>query len=143
MHRKRLATALAVATATSLLVVSPAQAQNPLAKQEIKWQKCFDPAPPGAERSLQSCRSVTIAPEPVMMAPAKPSREGNGSPASTFTTTAASGSSPAATRIQCGKPRWRRMDATGWPVSRIRKGVFTAAKSTGPRGKTRGDRPRG
>src|SRR5690606_24563701 len=29
---------------------------------------------------------------------------------------------PAATRIQCGKPPWRRIDGTGWPVSMMRKG---------------------
>ena len=81
-------------------------------------------------RSLQSARSVTIAPDPVMIVPAKPARDGNAAPASTFTTTASSARKPAATRIQCGKPRWRRIEATGWPVSRIRKGWVTAAANS-------------
>jgi len=68
---------------------------------------------------------VTIAPEPVTSTPAKPAREGKASPRSTSTATASSARSPAATRIQCGKPPWRRIEATGWPVSRIRKGACT------------------
>src|SRR6476659_1793827 len=76
-----------------------------------------------AVRSLQSRCSVTIAPDPVISTPAKPSRAGSGSPSSTLTTTAASAGSPAATRIQCGKRPCRRIEGTGWPVSRIRKGL--------------------
>ena len=71
-------------------------------------------------------RSVTIAPDPVISTPAKPSRAGSGSPSSTLTTTAASADRPAATRIQCGKRPCRRMEGTGWPVSRIRKGFGKA-----------------
>jgi hypothetical protein len=41
MHRRKLAAALAVATAASLLIAPQAQAQSPFAKQDIKWQKCF------------------------------------------------------------------------------------------------------
>ena len=78
-----------------------------------------------ALRSLQSSFWVTIAADPVTMAPANPSRAGKASPRSTFTATAASPPSPAATRIQCGKPPKRRSGAAGWPVSMIRKGVFT------------------
>ncbi|MFI6096849.1 alpha/beta hydrolase [Lentzea sp. NPDC051213] len=47
MRRKQLAAALAVATATSLLIAPHAQAQGSFATQEIKWQRCFDPVPPG------------------------------------------------------------------------------------------------
>ncbi|SER50307.1 TAP-like protein [Lentzea xinjiangensis] len=46
MHRKKIAAALAVATATSLLVAPQAQAGT-FARQEIRWQRCFDPVPPG------------------------------------------------------------------------------------------------
>ncbi|NGY57916.1 alpha/beta hydrolase [Lentzea sp. NEAU-D13] len=47
MYRKRIAATLAAVTATSLLIAPPAQAQSGFATQEIKWQKCFDPVPPG------------------------------------------------------------------------------------------------
>ncbi|MET8761406.1 alpha/beta hydrolase [Lentzea sp. NPDC004782] len=47
MRRKQMAAALAVATATSLLIAPQALAQNSFATQEIKWQKCFDTVPPG------------------------------------------------------------------------------------------------
>ena len=54
MHRKRIAAALAAATATSLLIAPPAQASG-FAAQEIKWQKCTDE--PGFERL--ECGSFT------------------------------------------------------------------------------------
>ena len=57
-----------------------------------------------ALRSLQSWRSVTIAPEPVMITPANPACSGSASPRSTLAMMASSARSPAATRIQCGKP---------------------------------------
>jgi pimeloyl-ACP methyl ester carboxylesterase len=50
------ATLAVLTTATALLVAPQAQAST-LATQEIKWQKCFDPAPPGAERL--ECGSFT------------------------------------------------------------------------------------
>lgn len=61
MHRRKLAAALAVATATTLLVVPQAQADNGLARQEIKWQKCFDPVPPGLPPGAErlECGSLT------------------------------------------------------------------------------------
>ncbi|GAA3668450.1 TAP-like protein [Lentzea atacamensis] len=61
MHRKKMAAALAVVTATSLFVAPPAQAQNRLADQEITWQKCFDPVPPGLPPGAErlECGSFT------------------------------------------------------------------------------------
>ncbi|WP_086663790.1 alpha/beta hydrolase [Lentzea kentuckyensis] len=47
MYRKRIAATLAAVTATSLLIAPQAQAQSEFATQEIKWQRCFDPVPPG------------------------------------------------------------------------------------------------
>jgi pimeloyl-ACP methyl ester carboxylesterase len=47
MYRKRIAAMLAAVTATSLLIAPPVQAQSGFATQEIKWQRCFDPVPPG------------------------------------------------------------------------------------------------
>ena len=44
-----------------------------------------------------------LGPEPWNAAYVQPSRRGKASPCSTFTTTASLASSPAATRIQCGK----------------------------------------
>ncbi|MFD5827273.1 alpha/beta hydrolase [Lentzea sp. NPDC060358] len=49
MHRRKIAAALTVVTATSLAVAPQARAAG-FAQQEIRWQQCFDPAPPGAER---------------------------------------------------------------------------------------------
>lgn len=47
MRRKQIAAALAVATATSLLIAPQALASTKYAAQEIKWQKCFETPPPG------------------------------------------------------------------------------------------------
>ncbi|KJK37331.1 hypothetical protein UK23_41760, partial [Lentzea aerocolonigenes] len=47
MHRKKIAAALAVATATSLIIAPQAQAST-FAAQQINWQKCTDQ--PGFER---------------------------------------------------------------------------------------------
>ncbi|MGW6934784.1 alpha/beta hydrolase [Lentzea sp. NPDC054927] len=55
MYRTRTAAALAVATATSLLLAPPVQAQSGLADQEIQWRQCTDE--PGFER-LQ-CGEIT------------------------------------------------------------------------------------
>ena len=63
------------------------------------------------------------AAEPLMITPAKSRWSGSSPPCSTSTTTVSSASSPAATRIQCGKRPYRRSEATGWPVSRIRNGA--------------------
>lgn len=53
MHRKTLATALAAATAASLLIAPQAQAST-FATQDISWQKCYPTPqpglPPGGER---------------------------------------------------------------------------------------------
>src|SRR3546814_561779 len=46
---------------------------------------------------------------------------GGGSPPSTSTASASPRASPAELRIQCGKRPWRRIEATGRPVSMIRK----------------------
>ncbi|MFD9706258.1 alpha/beta hydrolase [Lentzea sp. NPDC059081] len=56
MHRKQIAAALTAVTATSLLIAPQAQAAG-FAQQEIRWQQCFDPAPPGTERL--ECGSFT------------------------------------------------------------------------------------
>ena len=65
-----------------------------------------------------------LGPEPWNAAYVQPCRRPtDGRPSSlpaTSTTTASSRGSPAATRIQCGKPPWRRIEATGCPVSTIR-----------------------
>src|SRR6478735_6677920 len=82
-----------------------------------------------ALRSLHSWRSVTIAPEPVTITPAKPSLGGNASPRSTLATIASSRSRPAATRIQCGNEPCRFIEATGCPVSRIRNGALKNGRS--------------
>jgi hypothetical protein len=47
MHHKKIAAALTVVTATSLLLIPQAQAATGLADQKITWQRCFDPVPPG------------------------------------------------------------------------------------------------
>src|SRR5690606_26462624 len=47
---------------------------------------------------------------------------GRGSPRSTSTVRVSCRERLAATRIQCGKLPWRRIDGTGWPVSMMRKG---------------------
>ncbi|ANZ38161.1 transporter [Lentzea guizhouensis] len=47
MHRKKIAAALVAVTATSLLIAPQAQAKTPFANQQIQWQRCFDPVPPG------------------------------------------------------------------------------------------------
>jgi len=47
MRRRATASALAAVITTSLFVAPPAQAQTRLADQEIKWQQCFNPVPPG------------------------------------------------------------------------------------------------
>src|SRR5690606_7692372 len=73
-------------------------------------------------RSLHSCRSVTIAAEPLTTTPAKASKPGSSPPDATSMTTASSRSNPAATRIQWSKPPWRRSSAAGWPATRIRNG---------------------
>src|SRR3546814_2865877 len=44
-----------------------------------------------------------------------------GSPPSTSTASASPRASPAELRIQCGKRPWRRIEATGRPVSMMRK----------------------
>jgi pimeloyl-ACP methyl ester carboxylesterase len=58
MRRKQLAAALAVATATSLLIAPAALAQAP---QTITWQKCFATPPPGAPPGAErlECGSFT------------------------------------------------------------------------------------
>ncbi|MGI5505101.1 alpha/beta hydrolase [Lentzea sp. CA-135723] len=61
MHRKKIAAALAVVTATSLLIAPQAQAASGLAQQEIKWQQCFNPVPPGLPPGAErlECGSFT------------------------------------------------------------------------------------
>ncbi|NKE57525.1 alpha/beta hydrolase [Lentzea sp. PSKA42] len=61
MRRQQIAAALAVATATSLLIAPQAQAHSGLADQEIKWQRCFDPVPPGLPPGAEhlECGSFT------------------------------------------------------------------------------------
>jgi pimeloyl-ACP methyl ester carboxylesterase len=56
MHRRKIATALAVITATSL-IAPQAQASTP----EIQWHKCFDTPPPGAPPGSErlECGSFT------------------------------------------------------------------------------------
>ena len=77
-----------------------------------------------ALRSLQSRRSVTIAPEPVISTPANPSRAGSAlALLRRRPPPPRRAGRPAATRIQCGKRPCRRIEGTGWPVSRIRKGL--------------------
>ena len=61
MRRKQLAAALAVATASSLLIAPLAHAQSGFAAQEIKWQQCFATPPPGAPPGAErlECGSFT------------------------------------------------------------------------------------
>src|SRR5690606_36540407 len=92
------------------------------------------PAPARSQsalRSLQSMRSVTMAPEPVTSTPAQSWCPGRGSPSSTCTCRTWRACRPAATRIQWPKPPWRRSAAIGRPVSRMRKG-FMVLSDPGP-----------
>ncbi|HEX8870977.1 MAG TPA: alpha/beta hydrolase [Lentzea sp.] len=58
MHRRKVAVALAVVTATSLVVTPQAQAAP---RQTIQWQKCFDTPPPGLPPGAErlECGSFT------------------------------------------------------------------------------------
>ena len=76
-------------------------------------------------------RSVTIAAEPVTMHAGEAlARAAALRRARHSTTTASSACRPAATRIQCGKAAVAAHEATGWPVSRIRKGASWRGRST-------------
>jgi len=61
MRRRATASALAAVITTSLFVAPPAQAQTRLADQEIKWQQCFNPVPPGFPPGVErlQCGSFT------------------------------------------------------------------------------------